>query len=139
MFSLQNYLDQEDFTWKRKRMKDTHFQSRQTNRDGTCPPAWKSESAIQNMWNNSFQDTEYQRSRQHQANPKKWETDDMNPMTVPASRPMALRKKTKEEASTTPELKRCIWETREKIRAARNLKTEYQREEAWTRVISRYL
>lgn len=41
-------------------MEDTHFQSRQSNRDGTCPSAWKKESAIQNMWNNSFQDTEYQ-------------------------------------------------------------------------------
>lgn len=82
------------------------------NRHGNLPPAWKHGSAVQNIWNKfsrhwiaSNDPWEWR----NKANPKKRETDDMSPVTVPASRPWPWgeKKNTEAEPSTMPALKRC--------------------------------
>lgn len=73
-----------------------------SNNDGNCPPAWKKK------WNYCiivfkilktiiFQ----KRQEKHNVNPKKWETDDISPMTHPTSRHRLWKGKLRQSLAQT--------------------------------------
>lgn len=72
-----------------------------SNNDGNCPPAWKKMKLLYN----SFQDTENhyfsKRQEKHNVNPKKWETDDISPMTHPTSRHWLWKGKLRQSLAQT--------------------------------------